>query len=131
MSNSWVKYSCSRIEPRKPRNFCPPKITRYTVFRGVATETMVSRLPGTPQNLAEKNGQGSLIVALPIFLQTSTSRPHGCNKAIRGYVVQLASYDSEALSTFGFVPVHAVSSDSPQPKKTKSSGNQSCPAFRS
>ncbi len=32
MSISWVKYSCSGIEPRKPRNFCPPKITRYTVF---------------------------------------------------------------------------------------------------
>ncbi len=32
MSNSWVKYSCSGIELRKPRNFCPTKITRYTVF---------------------------------------------------------------------------------------------------
>ncbi len=32
VSNSWVNYSCSGIEPRKPRHFCPPKITRYTVI---------------------------------------------------------------------------------------------------
>ncbi len=32
-SHSWVKYSCSEIQTRKPWTFGPPKMTRYTVLK--------------------------------------------------------------------------------------------------
>ncbi len=52
MSNSWVKYSCSGIEPRKPRNFCPPKITRYTVCHVYTVEKRSSVLNTSLQRTA-------------------------------------------------------------------------------